>query len=152
MAAPSESPSSGSSHLERIRVPAQAGQLAVVREFVLARAPAPLAPKVDLVLEELFLNVANYAYGGEAGDIEVACGHICAGGQGRFHLCLKDWGQPFDPMTAPPPDISAALEDRAVGGLGIHLVKEMTDSLEYSRQEDANRLDCCFFFDAAPSA
>ncbi len=135
--------------LETLRVPAQASQLEVVREFVLARAPVPLQPKVDLVLEELFLNVANYAYAGESGEIEIACGMQCSEDQGRFHLCITDWGRPFDPMAAPAPDIAAALEDREVGGLGIHLVKEMTDALEYSRKNDANTLDCCFLFDGA---
>lgn len=141
-------------HMHTLRLPATLDQLARAREFVLTHAPAMLEHKVDLVLEELFLNVANHAYaGGQAkhadarwGEVEIACGVEPDPVSPRFHLCLTDWGPAFDPLALPDPDLEAELEDREPGGLGVHLVKQMTSSLEYARIEDANRLRCCFVF------
>jgi anti-sigma regulatory factor (Ser/Thr protein kinase) len=59
---------------------------------------------------------------------------------GEIALCLEDDGPAFDPLTAPMPDIDAALEDRPIGGLGIYLLREMMDALEYVRVEGRNRL------------
>jgi anti-sigma regulatory factor (Ser/Thr protein kinase) len=51
-----------------------------------------------------------------------------------------DDGQPFDPLLAPTPDTSAPLESRAIGGLGIHLVRKLTTSQRYARTGALNRL------------
>ncbi|WP_460032926.1 ATP-binding protein [Megalodesulfovibrio paquesii] len=142
--------------MEHLRLPATMDNLARARDFVLSRAPAILEHKVDLVLEELFLNVANYAYGtsetggtGEAGapgEIEISCGVDERVSPPRFHLCVADWGHAFDPLALPGPDLAADLDEREPGGLGVHLVRQMTNSLEYSREADTNLLHCCFFF------
>ena len=54
---------------------------------------------------------------------------------------LSDDGAPFDPMTdAPAPDLHAALNDRLIGGLGIHLIREMVDDIKYRRETGRNLL------------
>lgn len=141
--------------LHTLRLPATLENLDRAREFVLGHVPAALEPKVDLVLEELYLNVVNHAYAGAAtgaagwGEVEIACGVEPDPASPRFHLCLKDWGPPFDPLALPDPDLDAGLDDREPGGLGVHLVKRMASTLEYVRTADAaNRLHCCFVFKA----
>ena len=97
--------------------------------------PHDLIFKVNLVLDELSVNIVSY--GGDASEIEVSLDTDAE--EVRVEIC--DDGAPFDPLTeAPEPDLDAPLEDRPVGGLGIHLVREMMDELHYSRQGGKNRL------------
>ena len=97
--------------------------------------PPDLIFKVNLVLDELSVNIVNY--GGEASEIEV----LLAADADEVRVEISDDGRPFDPLTeAIEPDLDAALEDRAIGGLGIYLVREMMDELHYSRKDGKNRL------------
>lgn len=97
--------------------------------------PPDLTFKVNLVLDELSVNVVSY--GGGANEIEVSL----ASDADVVRVEIADDGQPFDPLNeAPDPDIDASLEDRQIGGLGIHLVREMMDELHYSRENGRNRL------------
>ena len=97
--------------------------------------PPDLTFKVNLVLDELSVNVVNY--GGEASEIEVSL----VSDSDRVRVEISDDGQPFDPLTdAAEPDLDAPLEERAIGGLGIYLVREMMDELYYSRENGKNRL------------
>ena len=97
--------------------------------------PPDLIFKVNLVLDELSVNIVNY--GGEASEIEVSL----AADADEVRVEISDDGRPFDPLTdAIEPDLDTSLEDRAIGGLGIHLVREMMDELYYSREDGKNRL------------
>lgn len=97
--------------------------------------PPDLIFKVNLVLDELSVNIVNY--GGEASEIEVSL----AADADEVRVEISDDGRPFDPLNdAMEPDLDAPLEDRAIGGLGIHLVREMMDELHYSREDGKNRL------------
>ena len=97
--------------------------------------PADLIFKVNLVLDELSVNIVNY--GEEASEIEVC---LDADAE-EVRVEITDDGRPFDPLNdAIEPDLDAPLEDRAIGGLGIHLVREMMDELHYSREDGKNRL------------
>lgn len=97
--------------------------------------PPDLIFKVNLVLDELSVNIVNY--GGEASEIEV----LLAADADEVRVEISDDGRPFDPLNdAMEPDLDAPLEDRAIGGLGIHLVREMMDELHYSREDGKNRL------------
>ena len=56
-------------------------------------------------------------------------------------MLIADDGRPFDPLTeAPEPDLESAIEDRPIGGLGVHLVRTMMDEVRYRREEGKNRL------------
>jgi anti-sigma regulatory factor (Ser/Thr protein kinase) len=58
-----------------------------------------------------------------------------------LHLLLEDDGIAFDPTKAPAPDLTLALEDRPIGSLGLHLVRALSRSMSYARQDGRNRLE-----------
>lgn len=92
---------------------------------------------VKLALDEVVTNVIRYAHD-DAGDHDIVVRLICEGGEVVAEV--EDEGRPFDPLQAGAPDLAAPLEQRPVGGLGIHLARQMTDRLEYRRQGDHNVL------------
>ena len=97
--------------------------------------PLDLVFKVNLVLEELGVNVVNYSR--DASEIAISL----ASDEHAVSVEIVDDGPPFNPLAdAAEPDLDAPLEDRPIGGLGIHLVREMMDELHYSREEGKNRL------------
>ncbi|HEX4193960.1 MAG TPA: ATP-binding protein, partial [Stellaceae bacterium] len=53
---------------------------------------------------------------------------------------LSDDGRAFDPLNAPPPDLDSAIEDRRIGGLGVHLVKTMMDDVTYAYRDGRNHV------------
>jgi anti-sigma regulatory factor (Ser/Thr protein kinase) len=98
-----------------------------------------LPPRVllalDLSLTELVTNTISYGYGAAANrQIFV---HLLAR-PGEIEAVIEDDGRPFDPRERPPVDISTPLDERPIGGLGIHIVRNMMDSLEYRRDGDRN--------------
>jgi len=91
---------------------------------------------LNLVLEELFTN--SIGHGG------------CAGMEDAVHVRLRlldtavaveyaDRGLPFSPLTAPVPNLEASLDERALGGLGVHLIRKIMRDIEYCRDGDWNR-------------
>lgn len=102
--------------------------------------------KLELVMEELVVNVVDHAYPDQPGDIEVSCRLMEAkqDGQPRFCVTLRDWGIAFDPLGRATPDTQLSCEDRQIGGLGIFLAREMTDSISYQHIDAANELTFCF--------
>jgi anti-sigma regulatory factor (Ser/Thr protein kinase) len=88
---------------------------------------------VSLVLEELLTNIFYY---GEAFDQPASVAVTVE--PDRVAGEIRDWGKPFDPRDAPPPDLDAPLQDRKVGGLGVHLVRHLAAALNYRRQDNQN--------------
>lgn len=93
---------------------------------------------VGLVVEELLTNVASH--GGNASDeaevvIDVEPDRIVGE--------IRDRGTRFDPRTAATPDLTAPAERRAIGGLGLHLVRRLTSALDYRRDGDQNWTAFC---------
>ncbi|MFW6324258.1 MAG: ATP-binding protein [Desulfovibrionales bacterium] len=121
-----------------LKLPATEGSVAQFQEHAVSQASS-LDPgtrqKVELVLEEVLINVISYAYPPECpGWIELLCLHEPA----RFSVIITDSGKPFDPLETEPPDLSLDVEEREIGGLGIHLVRQMTDHAEYARKDEKN--------------
>ena len=99
--------------------------------------PPDIEFQVDLVLEELVLNVVNHGSSGGAGEIAI---ELLSDAE-AVTIEIIDDGKPFDPLTdAPDPDTESSIEDRAVGGLGIHLVRTMMDEVSYRREENRNHM------------
>ena len=99
--------------------------------------PPDLLFTVNLVLEELGLNIINHAYHGDSGEFEI----VITSEEKALTIELIDDGPPFNMLTeAPIPDVDAPIDDRPIGGLGVHLVKTMMDELEYRREHDQNHL------------
>ncbi len=82
---------------------------------------------VLIVIEEIFVNIAHYAYGGEPGDavVELEAGSKC------FRAVFKDHGIPYNPLEKDDPDITLSAAEREIGGLGVFMVKEMSDRVTY---------------------
>lgn len=109
-----------------------------VEEFAAAhRLPQGMVFQVNLALEELVTNVISYAYR-DGGNHQITVRLNLDGGQLRADVV--DDGIPFNPVDAPPPDLTIPLEQRPIGGLGIHLVRNLFDTLEYKREDDRNHL------------
>lgn len=91
--------------------------------------------KVNLVLDELGVNIVNY--GGEVSEIEVSL----SSEEETVTIEITDDGKPFDPLTeAVEPDISAPIDERPIGGLGLYFVRTMMDEMHYKREQGKNRL------------
>lgn len=93
--------------------------------------------ELHLILEELVTNVIRHAYQDET-EHEISVGLTLEAG--RLRIEVEDDGLPFDPRHVPPPDVEAPLEDRPIGGLGLHLVRSLVDELRHRRHEGRNLL------------
>lgn len=94
--------------------------------------------KITVALEEAVTNVVNHAFAGIAPPhairlrLEVGAEMIAAE--------IIDNGRAFDPLAQPHPDLSLPIAERAIGGLGIHLMRAMMDRIEYRRRNGRNHL------------
>ncbi|OEU74992.1 MAG: hypothetical protein BA874_00915 [Desulfuromonadales bacterium C00003068] len=130
-----------------MRIAAELASLEPLQEFVREQAHALALPeeyhlKLELVMEELVVNVFSYAYPDHIGDIEVEC--YLRQDQPKFCVTIRDWGAAFNPLDQAPPDTQLSCEERQIGGLGIFLAKEMTDSLSYQYTGATNEVTFCF--------
>lgn len=95
--------------------------------------------QLDLCLDELLSNIIAYAYN-DAGQHEIRL--TVTREDGMLCLVLEDEGIAFNPLEqAAAPDLEADLSSRAVGGLGLHLVRSFMDSMHYRRTQGGNRLE-----------
>ena len=93
---------------------------------------------ICVAIEEVFVNVASYAYGEGSGDVTLDIGFDEANRDVTFRLI--DQGVPFDPLKKPDPDITLSIEERQVGGLGIFIVKKTMDTVHYAYEDGKNIL------------
>lgn len=126
----------------KITIPAELQHLSQVLNVVgaFAREAGATEEKlgqIELVLEELLVNIINYAYPNGQGPIEIQYWHSQ---QAHLWLEILDQGIPFDPLSAPEVDTQLPLEDRPIGGLGIFLIRNMVESIHYRRENDKNVL------------
>lgn len=99
--------------------------------------PAAEAVTFQLALEEVFMNVVMHGSRVDrAPRVEVSLTLV----DGGVTLMVEDDGPPFDPLSLPAPDLTASLEERPVGGLGVFLVRQIMDSVRYERREARNQL------------
>jgi serine/threonine-protein kinase RsbW len=99
--------------------------------------PTDTAYQVTLVLDELVTNIVSYGVApGETRPITLSLSW--AGGV--LEIVLSDPGKPFDPRSVPPPDTGASLDDRRIGGLGVHIARSFMDSLDWRHDGGRNHL------------
>ena len=92
---------------------------------------------LNLALEEAVTNVIMYAYpSGTDGLVDIEAAYT----DGWLNFTVTDSGKPFDPTAAGPVDTSLPVEERPIGGLGIHLVRQIMDEVSYARIDDRNVL------------
>ena len=89
--------------------------------------------QVSIAVEELFVNIANYSYAAEDGEVEIQIDKDAV-----LIISLIDSGQPFNPLERKDPDINAPLEEREIGGLGIFMAKQNADKIEYEYKDGKN--------------
>jgi anti-sigma regulatory factor (Ser/Thr protein kinase) len=94
--------------------------------------------QVDVSVEELFVNIANYAYAPGTGSatIRVAKQNDPTG----VAITFIDSGVPYNPLAKKDPDITLSAEERQIGGLGIYMAKKSMDSIEYEYTDGQNML------------
>ncbi|WP_066856390.1 ATP-binding protein [Halodesulfovibrio spirochaetisodalis] len=104
-----------------------------------------LVPKVKLVAEELLVNVAMHVKDAEDKTIEIVISAV-EGEEDTWKLTFVDNGPAYNPLEeAKDPDLDAGVEEREIGGLGIHLIKNITDRLLYERTSNEKNLLEAFF-------
>jgi serine/threonine-protein kinase RsbW len=92
----------------------------------------------ETAVDEWSTNVVKHAYGGKGGYYQISCALSGA----DIIVTIKDHGNKFDPNSVPLPEVSSRLEERKVGGLGIYMMKKLTDRVDYSYSErEGNRLE-----------
>lgn len=94
--------------------------------------------QLDVAVEEIFVNIAHYAYPDREGQATVRC---CVGGDPvQVTVQFLDNGQPFNPLEKRDADITLSAEDREIGGLGILMVKKSMDAVDYAYEDGKNIL------------
>ncbi|MBR5620003.1 MAG: ATP-binding protein [Clostridia bacterium] len=110
---------------------------AFVDAFLEARdCPMRTQMQIDLCVEEIFVNIAHYAYQGKTGTAEIRLSEA----DGIVELTFLDSGMPYDPLKKEDPDVTLSAEKRQIGGLGIFLVKKSMDSVSYRFENGQNIL------------
>ena len=129
--------------MKELTAPATLENITAVTAFVDEQLEALDCPmkaqiQIDVAIDELFGNIAHYAYGDTTGDATV-----------RFDfdevtrtasLTFIDGGTPFDPLAKADPDVTLSSEERSIGGLGIFMVKKTMDSVKYRYENGFNTL------------
>jgi len=97
--------------------------------------PAGVRRSFNVALDELLANVLSHGMpGAGAGSLTFEV----EPDKERLTVTLIDDGPPFDPFSEAAPDITLSVEDRAIGGLGIHLVRKLMDEVSYERRDGRN--------------
>ena len=126
--------------MAELTVRADLGALATIADFlaaVLAGSADETVFAVQLAVDEACSNTILYGYpGGERGSITIAC----TVDDDVIRVTITDDGVAFDPLTAPPPLLDIPAEERPIGGLGIHFIRTVMDSVAYARRDDRNVL------------
>jgi serine/threonine-protein kinase RsbW len=92
---------------------------------------------IGVATEEALVNICNYAYQGKTGEVRVSC---MLDDENRFIIEIEDRGIPFDVKVLDDPDLTPDINERAVGGLGVFIIKELMDDVQYRREDDRNIL------------
>ena len=103
-----------------------------------ASCPMKTQMQISVAVEEIFVNIAQYAYAPKTGSATV---HVeISGDPPEAAITFIDKGVPYDPLKKPDPDISLSAEEREIGGLGIYMVKKSMDDVVYEYKDGQNVL------------
>jgi serine/threonine-protein kinase RsbW len=127
---------------QRTSVAAEAAHLPQLTAFLQqfwssASLPPGKCLAFELALEEIFMNVVMH--GSAGGDLRQVHVSLALSPEG-LTMTVEDDGPGFDPLSLPPPDVTASLADRPVGGLGVFLARKMMDTVSYARVAERNQL------------
>ena len=124
--------------MKELTVPATIENIETVTDFVngqLEEADCPMKTQMqfDVAIDELFSNIAHYAYAPETGLATVRVS--LEKDPPAAVVTFVDSGRPYDPLAKKDPDVSLAVHDRPTGGLGIFLVKKIMDNVSYEYKQ-----------------
>jgi len=104
-----------------------------------ANAPMKAVFQIDVAVEEIYVNIASYAYGDSEG-VAILRGEIIEGDDKpkRIVMTFIDHGTPFDPLAKEDADVTLSAEERGIGGLGIYMVKKSMDEVSYEYKDSSN--------------
>lgn len=129
--------------MKELTLPATIENIETVIDFVNGqleeiKCPLKAQMQIDIAIDELFSNIAHYAYNPETGPatvrVEVTEEPIAV------VITFIDRGVPYDPLKKEDPDITLSAEERAIGGLGIFMVKKTMDEISYEYKDGKNIL------------
>ena len=124
--------------VDELYIEAKPENIDTVLDYVsdkLEGCPIKIQNQIGIAVDEIFSNISHYAYYPLVGGVAV---RVAVGDDVTVEF--EDGGVEYDPMTADDPDITTLPEDREIGGLGIFMVKNIMDSMEYQRNGDKNIL------------
>ena len=129
--------------MKEITLAATVKNIETVTEFVNAQlelidCPIKVQMQIDIAIDELFGNIAHYAYNTEVGNatvrVEISEAPLAV------IITFIDNGVPYDPLGKDDPDITLSAEEREIGGLGIYMVKKSMDEITYEYKDGQNIL------------
>ena len=126
--------------MRELRITADDKNMEKVNDFIHSCLPSDctsvMLNKIDLAVEEIFVNIAHYAYNPTVGEAWVSSSFA----DNVLTVIFKDNGKPFNPIAKEDPDITLSAEERDIGGLGIFLTKKFMDSVDYEYRDGQNVL------------
>ena len=129
--------------MKELTLPATIENIETVIDFVNGqleeiKCPLKAQMQIDIAIDELFGNIAHYAYNPETGPATVRV-EVTEEPIAVVITCI-DRGVPYDPLKKEDPDITLSAEERAIGGLGIFMVKKTMDEISYEYKDGKNIL------------
>lgn len=129
--------------MKNLIVPAKRENLDIIQSFIREELNAYDCPpkaliELEIAVEEIFVNIASYAYDTNEGEAEIKCG--IETNPLSVTIQFLDDGHPFDPLAKPDADLSREGLMSRIGGLGIHMVKQSMDLVTYSYEANKNIL------------
>ena len=129
--------------MKELTVPATLEELETVQAFIegeleTSGCPMKTMLQVSVAVEEIYVNIAHYAYHPEIGEATIRC--AVGGDPLQVTIQFLDSGKPFDPLAKPDADITLSAEERQIGGLGILMVKKTMDDVVYEYKDGCNVL------------
>ena len=129
--------------MRELIVEADRKNLPKVQEFIdelleKANCPALTQTAIDVAVEEIFVNIASYAYSPESGTVSVRAD--VRGQPPLAEITFTDSGRPYNPLAKPDPDTSLSIRQRQKGGLGIYMVKQSMNQVNYEYRDGKNIL------------
>ena len=103
-----------------------------------AGCPIKTQMQINIAVEEIFVNIASYAYAPETGSVRIRLQAVKD--PARALITFEDSGVPYDPLAKEDPDVTLSAEERKIGGLGIYMVKQSMDHVRYEHKDGKNIL------------
>ena len=129
--------------MKELTLEAKVENISTVTDFVNAaleawHCPMKVQMQLDVAVEELYVNIAHYAYAPGTGEATVSIDIT----QDPLNVTItfKDSGIPFDPTAKADPDVTLSAQERQIGGLGIYMAKKGTDEMKYEYKDGQNIL------------